>query len=56
MFVSYLSGCGRDYVRKTKSFQGSIISANTGAGNKKTRQMGVPGLRGASEQSASLNQ
>jgi hypothetical protein len=56
MFVSHLSGCGRDYVRKTKSFQESIISANAGAGNKKTRQIGVPGLRSASEQSASVYQ
>jgi hypothetical protein len=40
MFVSYLSGCGPDYVRKTKFFQGSMISANTGAGNKKPGRLG----------------
>jgi hypothetical protein len=47
IFVSYLSGSGADYVRKTKSFQAPIIRANAGLSNKKPGRFGcrVLGVR-----------
>ena len=41
--VSYLSACRPNYVRKMESFQVLIISPLADYGNKKTRQLSVPG-------------